>query len=250
LAEKHFTGLVPPERMRKPEGKRCDSGIIAQYQTLSDLTSTVGDVLDRLGLVGVISAHTLKPLCPGKTLVGPAVTLRYVPDRVSPGYGHAHGLTAKLGGHFDAYTLSEPGDVLVVDGGGIPEVSSLGGLSVSLARQAGLAGIVVDGCVRDVAGTRELGFPLWARGATPRTGKFRLEVAEINGIITCAGIQVQAYDLILADDDGVVVVPNEFIEKVLGLAQEAVAKEQKITKAMSKKEDMDGLKDILSPDKW
>jgi regulator of RNase E activity RraA len=245
-----LTGLVPPDRIARVQTRRPRLETIKGYKQLGDLTSTVGDVLDKVGLVGVIPASILKPISSGQRLVGPAVTLRYVPDRTSPGLGHAKSAQAKLGGHFDAYVMAEPGDVLMVDGGGIADTSCLGGLSVALAQQAGLAGIVVDGSVRDVAGARQMGYPLWARGATPRTGKFRLEVAEINGIIACAGVQVQPRDLVLADDDGVVVVPRDRVEEVLELARGASEKEQQISEAIASGASASELRRILSPEKW
>ena len=239
-----------PDRIARVRAKRPRLEIIEGYKQLGDLTSTVGDVLDKVGLVGVIPANILKPVSPGQRLVGPAVTLRYVPDRTSPGFGHAKGARAKLGEHFDAYVIAEPGDVLIVDGGGVADTSCLGGLSVALARQAGLAGIVVDGSVRDVASIRQMGYPLWARGATPRTGKFRLEVAEFDGIIACAGVQVRPRDLVLADDDGVVVVPRERVEEILELAIGASEKERQISEAIALGASTSELQRILSPEEW
>jgi 4-hydroxy-4-methyl-2-oxoglutarate aldolase len=250
MEDERLTGLVPPDRIAAVQVKRPRQEIIEGYKQLGDLTSTVGDVLDKMGLVGVIPASILKPVSPHQRLVGPAVTLRYVPDRILVGFGHAKGARAKLAGHFDAYVIAEMGDVLVVDAGGVRDISCLGGLSVTLARQAGLAGIVVDGSVRDVASTSQAGYPLWARGATPRTGKFRLEVAEINGIIACAGVQVQPRDLILADDDGVVVVPSEHAEEILVSATEATEKEQRVSEALASGASASELRRILSPEKW
>ncbi len=95
-----------------------------------------------------------------------------------------------------------------------------------------------------------MGYPLWARGATPRTGKFRLEVAEIDGIIACAGVQVQPRDLVLADDDGVVVVPRERVEEVLELAIGASEKERQISEAITSGASISEMQRILSPEEW
>src|SRR5205807_2346652 len=111
------------------------------FLALEDLTSTVSDVLDGLGIVGTVPASILQPVIAGKRVCGPAVTLRYVPDRISPAQGKATGARAKMADR-DAYAVTEPGDVVVVDCGGFA-ISNMGGMSTLWATRSNLAACVI-----------------------------------------------------------------------------------------------------------
>jgi regulator of RNase E activity RraA len=88
-----------------------------------------------------------------------------------------------------------------------------------VAQRAGCGGAVVDGGYRDPGASRALGFPIWSRGVTPITGKWRLETVEINGRVRIAGVSVDAGDLVLADEAGIVFVPFAHAEAVLAEAE-------------------------------
>jgi regulator of RNase E activity RraA len=98
---------------------------------------------------------------------------------------------------------------------GLVGISNMGGQSATVAHRAGCAGAVVDGSYRDPEASRERDFPIWSRGLTPITGKWRLETVEINGRVRIAGVSVDAGDLVLADEAGVVFVPFAHAEAVL-----------------------------------
>ena len=98
-------------------------------------------------------------------------------------------------------------------------MSNLGGQSAAVASRSGCAGAIVDGGHRDPDASRELGFPIWSRGPTPITGKWRLRTAEINGTVHIASMPVQAGDLVVADDAGVVFVPHAQALAVLEAAE-------------------------------
>jgi regulator of RNase E activity RraA len=102
-----------------------------------------------------------------------------------------------------------------------------GGLMSLEAIQRGVAGVVVDGAVRDVDTIRELGLPVFARHVTPCVGSNRT-VGSTGNPIVCGGVIVRTGDLIIADDDGVVVVPEERIEEVLQRIAAIVEKEKGI----------------------
>ena len=155
-----------------------------------------------------------RPL-PGRRLVGQAVTVRNVPRADSVAAAAASG-KGMMGEH-EAYNLAEPGDVVVIEG--LPGVSNLGGQSAAVASRSGCAGAIVDGGHRDPDASRELGFPIWSRGPTPITGKWRLRTAEINGTVHIASMPVQAGDLVVADDAGVVFVPHAQALAVLEAAE-------------------------------
>ena len=116
--------------------------------------------------------------------------------------------------------LAEPGDVLVGDAGGMTDMSSMGGQSFVSAKIRGLEGVVIDGAVRDVGEIRKYGLPTWCRGATPKTGKCRIEAIEINGPVVLCGIQINPGDLIIADDSGICAIPPQHAEYVLKKCQQ------------------------------
>ena len=120
-------------------------------------------------------------------------------------------------GEHEAYNQAEPGDVVVIEG--LMGVSNMGGQSAAVAYRAGCAGAIIDGSFRDPDSARERDFPIWARGVTPITGKWRLQTVEINGRVRIAGVSVDAGDLVLADEAGVVFVPFAHAESILRQAE-------------------------------
>jgi regulator of RNase E activity RraA len=142
----------------------------------------------------------IRPLWPGMPrIAGPAFTVR----------------TAKhdnLMLHAAIYR-AEPGDVIVVEAGD-DEMAVAGGNVCAVAQRRGMAGFVIDGVIRDLAESRANGFPLFARGVSPIPGA-KDGPGEINGTITCGGIAVHPGDVIVADEEGIVVVPRAQAAEVL-----------------------------------
>ena len=246
--QRRLMGLIPVERIRAVAIPRPAPELLDRYRNLEDPTPLLSDVLDSLGVNGTIAASVLRPVNPGRVLVGPAVTLRYVPDVLQAARGHTDQARPRLADR-DAYAVAEPGDVAVFDAGG-HEVSCMGGLSTTVAWQRGLAGAVVWGGVRDVGTMHRFKFPVWAAHVTPRTGKYRLEAVELNGPVDCAGVQVHPGDLVVADDTGVVVVPAARIEEVLRLAEEHAAREEQVVKLLERGAELDELRQTLPPERW
>lgn len=213
--QKKLTGRVAREAIRVLEIPRLPPEIIGAYSRLIDLAGTVSDAMDYLGLAGAIPASVLAPVSPGKRVVGQAVTVRNV-ERQQSIFRSATERINRMG-EPEAYNLAQAGDVVVIEG--IAGVSNMGGQSATIAHRQGCAGAVIDGSFRDPDASRELGFPIWARGVTPITGKWRLETVEINGRVRVAGISVAAGDLVVADDAGVVFVPREHAAAVLAEAR-------------------------------
>jgi 4-hydroxy-4-methyl-2-oxoglutarate aldolase len=108
---------------------------------------------------------------------------------------------------------AEPGSVLVVESGDV-EYALAGGNVCAIARRRGIAALVTDGVIRDLAEVREMGFPVFARGVIPVPGA-KLVASPLNGRIRCGGVSVDAGDLVVADEEGVVVVPAARSEQVL-----------------------------------
>ena len=214
-AERKLTGRVPREAIRRFDLPDLDPALIERFRKLTDLTGTVSDAMDDLGLSGAVPASTLAPSLPGQRMVGQAVTVRNVERTES--VTRAAGTRVGKMGEQEAYNLARRGDVVVIEG--LVGVSNMGGQSATLARLAGCAGAVIDGSYRDPDISRQGGFPIWSRGATPITGKWRLRTAEINGPVRVAGIAVDAGDLVVADDAGIVFVPYGHAAEVLQAAE-------------------------------
>lgn len=213
--EKKTTGRVPRENIRAFTLERLPADLIGEFRALVDLTGTVSDAMDNLGLAGAIPASTLRPTLPAARIVGQAVTVRNVERRESVTRAAA-GKVNKMG-EAEAYNLAERGDVVVIEG--LLGMSNMGGQSATLAHRQGCAGAIVEGSYRDPDASRGLGFPIWARGVTPITGKWRLETVEINGRVHVAGVSVDAGDLVVADEAGVVFVPRAEAAAVLAEAR-------------------------------
>lgn len=212
---KKLTGRVPPEAIRTMTLQRLPADLLQRFAAIDDLTGTLSDAMDNLGLAGAIPACVLAPTLPLKRLLGQAVTVRNVERTESPTHSAASG-KGKMGEH-EAYNLAEPGDVVVIEG--LTGVSNMGGQSATLAHRSQCAGAVIDGSFRDPDASRGLGFPIWSRGVTPITGKWRLETVEINGRVRIAGVSVNAGDLVAADEAGVVFVPFVHAAAVLAEAE-------------------------------
>ncbi|MBI2526965.1 MAG: RraA family protein [Candidatus Rokubacteria bacterium] len=116
-----------------------------------------------------------------------------------------------------AIYLAEPGDVIVVEAGD-QEMAVAGGNVCAVAQGRGVQGFVIDGVIRDVAESRARGFPLFARGVSPIPGG-KEGPGQINAPITCGGVHVGPGDVVVADEEGIVVVPGVRAAEVLARAQ-------------------------------
>jgi RraA family protein len=182
--------------------------VIAGFRDLP--AAAIGDAMSRN-----VGAYGLRQYHQGLNVImcGPAVTVR-----VRPG--------DNLMIH-KALMMVEKGDVLVVDGGGDVTQALIGGLIRTTCIARGLAGIVIDGAVRDLAEWAEEGMPCFARGHTHR-GPSKDGPGEINVPISCAGLAVMPGDLVIGDADGVIAVPAEEAARVLEKTRLHLVREAKI----------------------
>ena len=118
---------------------------------------------------------------------------------------------------------AEPGSIVVVAGGDV-DYALAGGNVCAVAQRRGIAAFVADGVIRDLAEVRELGFPVFARGVIPVAGA-KSAVRPLNGRVRCGGVNVDAGDVVVADEDGIVVVPRARQERVLADARAKLAAE-------------------------
>lgn len=227
--KKRLTGRIAAERIKLMSVPRPPDGVVERFIALGDPTGIVADTMDELGIpFGVIGASVLKPTIAGKTIVGPALTVRNILQRIDPLAGaKAH---VNRMAEFEAHNLATPGDVLVIQG--VPNVSNMGGISAQTGKRQGEVGAIVQGGVRDIAHSRAVGYPVWASDITPTTGKWRLETVEINGEIQIGDVRVQAGDLVIADDTGVCFIPRDKILAVLELAEQKAKAEDLRCKAI------------------
>ncbi|UPA27917.1 RraA family protein [Shinella oryzae] len=247
--EGQLLGLIPVDRIKAVNFPRPAPDIIERYKRLPDLTSSIADILDQFGVDSAIPTTLLAPLAPGQRMVGPAVTVKHGPARFNAGHNVANKTSPQLGA-VDEVTLSRAGDVMVIDGSAVPTASNIGGIMATAVAAKGFAGVVVDGCVRDVENMKRMGLPVWARGATPRTGKHRMELVEFNGKVDVAGVQVLPGDLVLGDSDGVIIVPYDLCKEVLLRAEQVAEKEKVLLGAIESGASAKESASIISPDKW
>lgn len=172
-------------------------------------TSTLSDVMDSLGISGVI--HGLIPIVEEKRLVGSAVPVKAVCG-VRGTYPLAD---FAIGSIIDN---ASAGDVVIIDVDGNP-VSSWGGLASQAAIIKGLAGVVVDGGVRDLDEIRQLKFPVFANHRVPTSGKTRIKIQSINDPIECRNVKIRYGDIIVGDSTGLAVIPSNRASKILQKAE-------------------------------
>lgn len=150
----------------------------------------------------------ISPLFLGAKVCGPAKTARIMP-----------GQNAAI--HHAVHSASR-GDVLVVDAGGDTNFGPFGDILATNCRNMGIVGLIIDGTIRDTGEIREMGFPVFSRGANP-TATQKTDPGEFDIPITCAGVNVSPGDIVVADADGVVVIPAaiaEIVEKAVALVAE------------------------------
>jgi len=173
--------------------------------------ASVSDAMEQLYGQKNYMSHEMRPLSPTK-FAGPAVTVLLKKEE------HKEG-SAASGGMLDAIDNAKPGSVYVMvleDGA---DYAGIGGLMATAMKYRGLAGAVIDGSVRDTPQIRKLQFPVFSRGVVPSTTINHYRFAGVNVPVTCAGVRVNAGDIITADEDGVAVVPRAKADEVLKKAQ-------------------------------
>lgn len=158
----------------------------------------------------IAGTSNLRPMHRGGPLVGTAVTVRV-----------RRGDNLAIHRAFD---FCRPGDVMVIDGGGDTTQALLGEIMSTYAKAIGIAGLVIDGAIRDVAAIREMDFPVFARGATHK-GPYKCGPGEINVPVNIDGLVIHPGEIIVADDDGIVAFPQSEAEYLIEKALQQIQRE-------------------------
>jgi 4-hydroxy-4-methyl-2-oxoglutarate aldolase len=183
-------------------------------------TPTVSDALDALGAKGTVSG--IAPMWPSGRIAGRVQTLE-----LGPASEHTGPTTRHLGAQ--SISDAESGDVIVVDNrAGQGFSAGWGGLLALAASLKGIAGVVVYGAARDIDDVAEVGLPLFAHCATPRTARARTVEVSTNEPLVFEEVVVSAGDLVIADRSGVVFIAIDLAEQVLAKAKEVAGKEREM----------------------
>ncbi|MBI5083101.1 MAG: RraA family protein [Acidobacteria bacterium] len=182
--------------------------------------ASVADATEQLYGQRSYMSHEMRPVFTTK-FAGPAVTVQMEKGEHKEGSAVSKGM-------LDAIDSAPAGSVYVLvlpDG---VDIAGIGGLMATAMRFRGLAGAVVDASVRDTPQIKRIQFPVFSRGTVPSTSVNHYRFKASNVPVMCAGVQVRPNDIIVADEDGVAVVPREKAAEVLKKAQELDDTEHKM----------------------
>jgi len=180
-----------------PRARAVSSEVVEKFRPIP--VANISDCMWRMTAGGA----RLRPMHDGTVLAGPALTVRTRPgDNL---------LVHK------ALELAQPGDVVVVDAGGDLTNAIIGEIMTTYAQTRGLAGIVINGAIRDCGAIRRGSLPVYAAGITHR-GPYKDGPGEINTVIALDGMTITPGDLILGDEDGLLCVPFEQVDAIYAAA--------------------------------
>lgn len=196
---------------KNPSAPQAIPAVIDELRTIQ--VALISDQFHRLVGTGELKKYD----CSTGVMVGTAVTVR-----VRRGDNLAI---------LRAFQYCRPGDVMVIDGGGDTTQALIGGIMSLHARTMGLAGVVVDGAIRDVAEVSQRDFPVFARGHIHR-GPYKDGPGEINVPVSIGGMTVMPGDIIMGDDDGLLAFSPDEAEEVIAKARIQQQKEETTIQAI------------------
>jgi regulator of RNase E activity RraA len=209
------TGVQKPTEIPdivRPPRDQCDA--LARIGT-----ATISSELNRMGVRDPHMRGPM-PLVPGRTAAGPALTLQFMPKRedLFPGAEYDN---PDLQLHRHVMFPAQAGDMIVVDARGDMGSGIFGEMMLTFLAGRGGQGVVIDGCIRDSGPARGLDLGIWVKGATPNYhAQTALIPFAVNVPIACGGVLVMPGDIVVADDDGAVVVPAALAAAVIEVASE------------------------------
>lgn len=180
-------------------------------------TATLSDALDKLGIAG--QCLGIKPLDQKSRLAGRAFTLAYAP--------------AGPGGTVGDFIDDVPqGAIVAIDNGGRPDATVWGDIMTLYAHNRGIGGTVIDGACRDTHLALDLGYPLYSRSYSMRTGKDRVQLEAVQAVVNIGDARVRPGDILRGDSDGVVAIPQDREDEVLSTAEAIDIAEGRIRQAI------------------
>ena len=216
------------------------SGIAVRHVSRADAASVaelakfgVATVHEAMGRVGLLDTY-MRPIYPGAAVCGPAVTIF-----AHPGDNWMLHVAAEM---------LKPGDVAVLGTSSENTDGMFGDLLATSFRARGAVGLVIDAGCRDTRDLRDMGFPVWAK-AVHAKGTVKATIGSVNTPIICAGALVHPGDVVVADDDGVVIVPKLQAAKVAAAAAAREAKEAGTRRRLASGElglDVYGMREALA----
>jgi regulator of RNase E activity RraA len=183
-------------------------------------TALACDIMDRLGRREQAMDHQIRPSRPEAWIAGPAVTIAAHP--------HQGPHPDPYGKIFAAYERVKPGDVLVIAANGELESGLWGELLSTAARSRGVEAVVTDGLVRDICKMNDMGFNCFCQGYSPLDSAGRIVPTAVNGPVLCGGVMVYPGDFVLADYEGVAVIPSAIKDEVFRKAREKLEGENTV----------------------
>jgi 4-hydroxy-4-methyl-2-oxoglutarate aldolase len=202
---------------------RAEAGadeVVARLRKLD--CCAVSDALDKLSLTGVVIG--LSPLSSSRRIAGRVLTIKLGVGTPPPGKPRHIGTTA--------IESAQPGDIIVVEQRSGVHAASWGGILALGAKLRGISGVIAEGPVRDIDEARQHDFPVFGRGLTTVTARGRIVELANNQPVTIGDVQVKAGDYAIADGSGVVFISAENIERVLAAAEDIVAREAAMARAL------------------
>jgi len=194
------------------DAKLFDDQYRSRFLKLS--TTNLSDAMDKVGVRGAVIG--IRPLYDCPRIVGRAVTIKVTAAGMLKSKHH-------LG--VQAIDSSEEGDIIVIDNRGDLNNNCWGEVLSMGAKMKGVSGVVVDGAARDIDMCNEFEFPVYARGTIPITARGRIMQESFNAVIRIGDVQVRPGDIVMADINGVVVIPVEKVDEVLEAAEDIFKKE-------------------------
>lgn len=194
------------------DAKLFDDKYRSRFLKLS--TTNLSDAMDKVGIRGAVIG--IRPMYDCPRIVGRAVTIKITASGMMKSKHH-------LG--VQAIDSSEEGDIIVIDNRGDLNNNCWGEVLSMGAKMKGVSGVVVDGAARDIDMCKEFEFPVYARGTVPITARGRIMQESFNEVIRIGDVQVRPGDIVIADVNGVVVIPVETMDEVLGAAEDIFKKE-------------------------
>jgi regulator of RNase E activity RraA len=218
-SEDHLNVVLPTPAISQtlpiggPPFTRPDPELIRQLYQVGSATASA--LMHKMGVRQTFIQGPL-PRQPGAKVVGPAVTLQFMPQREDVASGMAQEHVEKVSALWSVFDTVQPGDVLAVQAFGDPYTGCMGEMLITYFKGRGGIGIVVDGSIRDWPRVQEIGTPIWTRGFTPNyASQASLFPWAYNVPIACSAVLVLPGDIIIADDDGAVLVPAQMAALVV-----------------------------------